>query len=348
MSCDASEARPLELLTSSRMRCFRECARKHDLSYVQGYRPSRTAEALRFGTLVHAALEAYWKAIQDWQRDSTIIESAPLGAALQAIQRFPGSDAFEKIRAEEMICAYVRQWGASDPHAYEVVAVETRFDAPLLNPETMHASKTWRLAGKVDVVLRRRSDDRVLVGESKTTSDAIESDADHYWEKLAIDGQISGYVLGAESMGHQCDEVLYDVLKKPAMRPLLATPMDARKFTAAGVLYASQRALDETAGEYRLRVRAALLESPDKYLQRKSIPRSNSQIEDWMFDAWQQSGMMRESARLGRSPRNAEACHRMGTCPFWTLCSTGGKPADYPADFTKLADVHPELAEETR
>ncbi len=345
-----AEPRALELLTSSRMRCFRECARKHDLRYVQGYAPVKTAEALRFGSLVHVALEAYWRAIQAWQRDSTMIfvDRLATDAVSDAIAAFPDSDRFEKIRAEEMVAAYIAKWGARDPHEYEVLAVEKRFDAPLLNPETMHASKTWRLAGKVDIVLRRRVDERVLVADHKTTSDEVEGDDATFWAKLVMDFQATQYVLGAESMGYAVDELLWDVLKKPRQRPLLATPLLERKRTKTGELYAKQRAYDETPDEYRVRVREAISAEPDRFIQRRPIPRSNSQLSDFMFSAWAQAGTMRESARLGRAPMNPDACHAWGVCPYWDLCSTGGKPQDYPASFVKLTDVHPELSEEAR
>lgn len=341
---DAAVAKPMELLTSSRMRAFRECARKHDLLYVRGYRPARVGEALRFGTLVHLALEAYWNAIKAWQEDSTILESLADVAAFAAIEGSKDSDAFEKVRAMEMVRAYCGRWKLHDEMAYDVLAVEIRFDAPLLNPDTMAPSRTWRLAGKIDVILERRSDGRVLVMDHKTTQDEIEGDDAVFWTKLVMDSQASQYAVGAEALGHNVDELLWDVLKKPSQRPLLATPVESRKYTKEGALYASQRALDETVDEYGIRLRAIMAETPGRYLARKEIPRSSSQLLDFLFDAWSQANTMRESARLGRAPRNPDACHRMGVCPMWDLCSTGADPADYPALYIHVDDVHPELS----
>ena len=135
--------------------------------------------------------------------------------------------------------------------------------------------------------------------------------------------------------------VLYDVLRRPAIRPLQATPAESRKYKADGTLYANQRDRDETPDEYRARLRECLADP--KYLARRSIPRMESQIADFLFDAIQQSASMRESARLGRAPRNPDACHRMGTCSFWGVCSTGSSPADFPADYIRAKNVNPEL-----
>lgn len=335
----------LELLTASRLRTFRDCARLHHYMYNEGWRPTRTAEALRFGSLVHVALEAYWKAIMRWQAGSSEPTRACYDDAMNAIAKYPDSDEFERIRAEELLFRYVSQW-SSDHLLYEVLGVEAEFRAPLLNPETRGASKTWQLAGKVDVIVRRKEDGRVLVVEHKTCGEDIRGDDATYWSRLSIDPQISGYIIGAEMLGFTADEILYDVLVKPGQRPKKATPIEDRKFTKDGVLYKTQRATDETPDEYRERLREAMDEDPTRWCVRKSIPRSASQIEDFLFDAWQQSAVMRDSARLGRAPRNADACHRFGTCPMWTLCSTGADPAKLPADYVRLTNKHPELSQE--
>lgn len=47
------------LLTSSRLRCFRTCARLHHLTYVEGWRPKTEPEYFRIGTLIHSGLEAW-------------------------------------------------------------------------------------------------------------------------------------------------------------------------------------------------------------------------------------------------------------------------------------------------
>src|SRR6185503_2240955 len=124
----------------------------------EGWRPSRERDPLRFGSLIHAGLEAWWKA-EPLDR---------LDAALEAIKGGV-ADEFERARAEETIVAYHLRWDG-DMADYEVLSVEPRFDAPLLNPATMMPSRTFRLAGRIDAILRRRADGRVLVREFKTTS----------------------------------------------------------------------------------------------------------------------------------------------------------------------------------
>lgn len=333
----------LPLLTASRMRAFRTCTRLHHFRYVEGWHTTSTPEALRFGSLMHAGLEAWWLTTQrNWNSCAAPQDIvSPLDEAL-AVVSGAAADPFEGVRAEELLRGYETRWWVESA-LYEVLAVEAEYRAPMWNPDTDRDSKTWQLAGKIDGIVRRRSDGRTLVMEHKTTVEAINDDTDHYWSTLALDPQISGYVIGAEALGHSVDEILYDVIRKPAQRPLLATPVEARKFTKDGRLYANQRAEDETLDEYRSRIRAAIEEAPDRYFQRRSIPRTQSQIRDYLVSAWAQSRAMRDLQLANVSYPNAEACHRFGECPLWKVCSTGSTPAAFPEDFVKVENVNPEL-----
>lgn len=331
----------LPLLTASRMRCFRACPRLHQLRYVEGWRPAVEAEALRVGTLVHAGLEAWWRGWMPPEAGCPGYDVDPLDLALGAVAG-RAIDPYEQVRVEELLLGYDLCW-REDAALYEVIAVEAEYRCPQLNPATFARSRTWELGGKIDAIARRREDGRVLVVEHKTTSEAISSDADHYWQKLALDGQISGYVLGAESLGHQVDEVLYDVIRKPQQRPLRATPFESRKYTKDGKLYSAQRENDETPEEYRARIRALIAEAPFDFFQRRAIPRTESQIRDYMQDAWQQGRAMRDMELDGHAPRNPDACHGYGTCSFWLVCSTGSHPSRFPAEYRRSDDMNPEL-----
>lgn len=63
---------------------------------------------------------------------------------------------------------------------------------------------------------------RVVV-EHKTTSADI-TPGSPYWRRLTLDAQVSLYLGGAGSL-------LYDVIRKPTLRPLKATPVEARRYT---------------------------------------------------------------------------------------------------------------------
>lgn len=321
------------LLTASRLRSFRACARQHHLRYELGYVPAQDAPALRFGTLVHTALEAWWLAQAAPGRD-------PFDDALRALPDAGALDPFEAARLTAMLAGYDAAWGEW-ARGVQVLGVELQFDHPLVNPATGYPSLTWRMGGKIDALVRL-PDGRVAVVEHKTSSDKAEPGS-AYRARLAMDGQVSAYIEGAQALGYPADLVVYDVLVKPALRPLLSTPPEARRFTKAGTLYASQRAQDEDPAEYRERLLAALGEAPEQHYLHVEVVRLEGEREEHRYDTWQLGKMIREGELSGFAPRNPDACHRYGSpCPYWPVC-TGIASLDDPAAFRRVENVHPEL-----
>lgn len=314
------------LLTASRMKCYRECRRKHKLMYLDGWRPVKEADALRFGSLMHEGLEAWW---------STRSLAATLGAVDAR-----GIDDFEQAKAEELLRGYHTRWiGTAD---YHTVTVEESFYAPLVNPDTMASSRTWKLGGKVDAIAVK--DGRPVLIEHKTTSESVKPESD-YWAKLCMDYQISHYHIGAEALGHEVEACIYDVIHKPTIRPWKATPEDKRKYKQDGTLYANLRECDETAGEYGVRLAADIKANPDAYYQRREIVRTERDMREYLADLWATAKTMREEELADRAPRNPDACHRFGTCWAWDHCAFGLQLEDYPERFTQSSNVHPELEE---
>lgn len=334
----------MELLTASRLSTYRKCARREWFAYREGWRPIVDGDALLDGTLWHRGMEAWWLA---WAAGEDALAAALAAVAGRA------RDEWAQVRIEEMLRGYDARW--KDQRFDQVIGVEEEFRAPLVNPDTFAPSRTWRLAGKVDVNVIENG--RALIVEHKTSSEDISPGSD-YWLRLQMDHQLSIYTIGAEVLGHQPAGCLYDVAYKPQLKPLTATPEAERKYTQAKVdkktgeviepsrLYANQRATDETVDEYRARVRAAITAEPDKYFQRREVPRIESQLKDFLWDAWETSKTLREGHLAGRAPRSPESCFNMGRCPYWQCCSTGSRPEDHPGMFHKLEWVHPELTPE--
>lgn len=324
------------LLTASRLKCARACKREHRIKYGLGYRPVVEAEELFFGSLIHLALEAWWRAVQ-----AGLPAAEWLGRALAALSAVK-ADPFDMARAEVMVMGYDAFW-STEAALYEVLAVEARFESDLVNPETGAASRTWRLGGKLDVVLLDRRDGRVRFMEHKTSSEDISSGS-AYWRKLRMDGQISVYFDGAAALGWQPVGCIYDVLGKPGQRPLKATPLENRKYTAAGKLYANQRDRDETPEEYKLRLAEAVTAEPARYYSRGEVVRLDAELAEARADIWSMGKELREAELANRAQRNPEACERYGRmCPFFDVC-TGAASLDDPRLFTRTDQVHPELA----
>jgi len=327
------------LLTSSALKTYRECPKKYELMYDQRWRPVRTSAALRFGTLTHKALEAWWKNLQGDR----------LGAALEALRT--ESDPWDAVKVRELMIGYEAKWGPSAGD-YEVVpgGVEMKFTLPLMNPDTMGESRTWDLGGKMDVLvqaLRGPYAGCIGVVEHKTSSEDIENDASPYFLKLTLDGQISQYYLGGMALGHDVEFCVYDVLKKPTIKQLQATPADQRKYRKdTGALYANQRTADETPEEYGARLRELIVENPNRFYRRHLVMRTDAQMKEFLGEAWDQGRSIRDGQLAGRAPKNPDACFRYGMCAFWSHCSSGVE-LEHSPDFYQIPDPHAELKEET-
>jgi hypothetical protein len=318
----------LPLLTASRLRDARACQRLHKLRYIDGYVPLEEVGVLRFGTLIHRALEAWWNAPKASRLDN----------ALDALASEP-SDPFDLARARALIIGYHERWHRED---LEPLAVEGEFRVPLINPETGAASLTWQLGGKFDVIVRDVGN-RVILMEHKTTSEAIAPGSD-YWKRLRLDGQLSIYFQGARASGFDVAACLYDVIGKPGIRPHRATPVESRKYKADGTLYANQRATDEAPEEFEARLIESIAEDPSRYYARGEIVRLDSEMDEAMFDAWTTAQQLRAAEVVKRFPRNPDACVRYGrTCQFFGVC-TGEASIEDELLFRRVSNVHPELS----
>ena len=108
-------------------------------------------------------------------------------------------------------------------------------------------SRTFRHVGIIDglAVLK---DGRTAVVEHKTTGEDISPSAD-YWTRLRFNGQLFLYVLAARANGWDVDTVVYDVIRKPAIR---------------------QKA-NETAEQYGERLADDCAGRPDFYFARREV-----------------------------------------------------------------------------
>jgi len=266
----------------------------------KGYRPVKGAESLSFGTLVHECLAAYFSGTQE--KIPGIIAKEP--------------DQYRQVIARELVDGYMLRWPL-DRSA--VLAVEAEFTLPMVNPRTSAYSRTWELAGKIDAIIQ--TDKGVAVVEHKTTVEDISVPESPYFLKLVIDPQITGYCLGAEKLGHKPTHILYDVIGKPGIRPLRATPEDKRKYTKDGRLYANQRDRDETPEEYGDRLRVDIAENQASYFQRKEIVRNEMDIIEYLEDCWSVGKFIMESRNENFWPRRAAQCFNYGQCQFYQVCA---------------------------
>lgn len=166
----------------------------------------------------------------------------------------------------------------------------------------------------------------ILVMEHKSSSEDIGLGS-QYWAKLTLDDQISGYMVGARALGFPPDGVLYDVLRKPALRPYEKN---------------SKRVFDETPEEYRDRCIDDIAKRPEYYYQRGVVVRLEDEERDAAYDTWVTADLIRLSRNASRWPRNVDACTQYNRmCDYWPVCS-GQATIDDPTKYER-GEPHREL-----
>jgi PD-(D/E)XK nuclease superfamily len=316
------------ILTHSAERCYRACPRQYQYRYVLLRRPIAVSQPLSFGALGHRALEAWWKA-------PTNLRPIDAGRVIEESDAEP----LDRLIAIELIIGYHARW-ADEP--ITAVAVEQQFEMNLVNPATEYSSRTWTLGGKLDAIVERAW--QYWVMEHKFISSTIDiRPGTVYWQKLQLDNQISTYILGAETLGHSIAGCIYDVIRKPRIRPLLATPIENRKYKKDGTLYANQRDVDETLEEYRERLHADIASNPDGYYQRGEVFRNREEEKAASYDLWRVGLNIRACEKDNCWPRNPDSCWKYErACDYWPVC-IGEASIDDPIRYRTADKPHEEL-----
>ena len=358
------------LLTNSRMSTAKTCLKKHYWAYELGLRPAVDAKPLRMGRAGHKAVEYQAKGMAS---DDAILATLEEYEGAKPDFHDDGEREYDwQIERKTVAClmaGYFWRWGDMP---LEHLAVEKTFKVPIINPETGGKSQTFTAAGMIDGIVRL-PDGRIAVKELKTCSDDIGDPSSDYWKRLRIDQQISLYFRAAAQMAEAGEipeaptTILYDVIRKPSIGPLLIPLLDEEGFKIVldekgervfkkdgtpresgdkekGYTLQSRRQTPEEFGE---RLTADIGERPDWYYQRKEIPRIEADLLEFDFELWGMSRLLADCKRFGRWPRNTGACIGFGKCPYFTLCTEGWKAnnGDVPQGYVRVDDVHPELSE---
>ncbi len=295
------------------------------------------------------------------------VPSAPqanaLEASFRAIGRAVGGHPHSDIlaaKARGLMIGYHAKWERAGWHA-EVI--QPGFHLSIVNPATGRRSRTFTLAGRPDaVVVRDRSK---LLLESKTVGEDLQPADAPVWRRLAVDMQAILYVLAQRRQGSPVAGVLYDLLRRPHVRPRVIPkgtpkrtdrenvgtrlelqksktyfgwPVDQRQ-TKAFFLGTGQ----ETPELYSLRVAADTLRRPAWYFQRRIVKRTQKQLAHYEHELWQTAVEIRLTRRAGRHYRNSAACMAYNVpCPYLPICS--GRDKLDSDRWRPLRSIHPELS----
>lgn len=316
--------------TNSSLATARDCLRRYDLQYLQRLnRIGLDALPLAVGTAWHKAHEARNKGEDPYA----------------AIDWFaPNALWAEKLR--RLFAAHEWRWQADD---FEFVESELTFRVDIGG---------MPFEGQIDGIVRDRESGRLGLLDYKTTSDSLAGD---YFDRLRLDVQVGGIYAMAfrELHGDWPAFILYDVTRKPTIKPKALTKADIARITGGDPTYfgeaVSESALaaidvgekGESVSMYGARLTSDIGNDPDKYFARRAIPRSPRDYEPLIDDLRAQVGIIQHAIGRGHMPRNPDACNKYGRCPFAALCELHIYPRDTEAEppegYERRDALHPEL-----
>lgn len=243
------------------------------------------------------------------------------------------ADELSKAKCRALMVGYDNRWAGA---GYTSISAEEPFMLPVVNPDTGAKSKSFVQVGVFDGMVE--FDGRTFCREGKTTSEDIADPNSTYWRRLVIDSQVSSYALANWQAGRKIDGTLYDVVRKPTIRPKKLALSDRKGITSLGsyahakVSEATQQAViagleSENPELFGLRLTADVLKDPAKYFARRIVPRLDGEILEWAEDLWDLTQDLLATRRRNRWPKTSAACMNYGRpCEYLGICSGHDSP----------------------
>jgi len=307
--------------TQSALKLFRRCPRKFFWRYVMGLRPKTKSASLWIGTLFHQTVARWISQKRVTMERISRREIQAMDEELQDTMSLYDQEELEKLQGAMAMfagmCMGYAQVHASDREIW-------RIDRKLVEKEFSIDFGDFEFQGSIDQIVTEKKTGHRLLVERKTASTVTES----YIDRLALDTQTRGYLLGAERSGLPCKKVVYDVTRKSKLR----------------------RKANEDQLEYEVRVANDYFERPEFYFVREELRFSKKDLAAFEHEARQTHAAfmhLLESAEDPTDPRawsiddqECNAYFRM--CEYHQLCLRG-LDQGASAIFNRAESMHPEL-----
>ena len=275
----------------------------------------------------------------------------PLMEALDTIDRHC-ADPVMAAKLRGLMRGYDARWGLLLD--WRVTSVEDYVSSDLYNPESGRTSRTFQMAGKIDLRLLDEQG-RIVLVDHKTTSEDIEDPMAAYWKQLGIEGQANHYLLLEWLNSRKVDYAIWDVVRKPSISPRQLTKSEVKiieaegryggKPVAAEDIHLALREGRETPALYEARLAQDCIETrPERYFQRRRLNRLDGEIAEYAQELWEHGQEIIAARRNDRHMRNSGACMNYGTaCRYLNICSGHDTPDS--ANWRHKEWVHNELVQ---
>ena len=315
-----TEANDKTLLTYSALNTFRNCPRKYKNRYLDNLRPRERAEALSFGSVIHTAIELWYRSPDTESRLPDVL--AYIDDAFE--NRVVDSNQMVQWHlATAMIRGYAERYATEE---FEIVEVEKEFVGEIRNPDTGRQSQTFRIAGKVDGIVRCH--DGLYLLEHKTASTVDAS----YLDKLWTDTQIALYCFYLRELGYPIVGVIYNVLLKSRLKQGKGETQEEYEVRHAELAAknksgksTAKRQMPETDDEFQARL-TEWYSRPEAF-HRELIYLSEDRLAMLQDEVWEITQQYLDARRRGKWLLNTSNCFSyQRPCEYLSYCQSGFNP----------------------
>lgn len=203
---------------------------------------------------------------------------------------------------------------------------------------------------------RIEADPRTVNGltivETKTLGEPLRDNSPLIWSHKH-NPQVWTYLRAARRAGLNAVSATLELIRRPDLKVQRATPVEDRQYrkgknaeekawAAADpqdprLLFKTNRLEDETPQAYGERLRVRIEEDPTVWFKRVELYPTHVHLDElhtWQLTVLEHIQLSFDGDR-NRAAQNWHACHKMGTCDMWPVCSSGQSPAAFPDLFYK-------------
>jgi len=291
------------ILTHSLLTTFKLCHRKHYLSQVKRLTLKVTPTPWVTGKALHRGVELFYR-----RRSLDEMVEGSYKVFNKAVTQAKGFLTPEQVQTldvqkamvEGMLIGYSKIY-RSDLKKFQVLdEPEKQFYIPIRHPETKEEHPHFVYGGVIDLPFRKKKEQFCWIKETKTAAQVDKE----YMSRVALDTQITGYMLGALSLFKMpVKGVLYDIVKKCMLR----------------------QKQGESFPSYCRRVTDDYISRPDFYYIREEIRRAKADIDAFKSDLWMAAEDLHHIMQKELYHRNAPAACMMYhmPCQFIPICILG-------------------------
>lgn len=315
-----SETSDKNVLTYSALNTFRNCPRKYKHRYIDNLRPRMKVESLSFGSVIHSAIELWYRSVNDanrlWKAIDFIDSSFPERATDE-------NQMASWHLARAMFAGYASRYPTED---FTIIEVEKTFTGQIRNPDTGRCSQTFVMAGKADAIVQLH--DGMYLLEHKTAA-SIDG---NYLDKLWTDTQIALYSYYLRELGYPIVGIIYNVLLKSRLKQSPGETQDEYEARHAELAAknksgksTAKRQMPETNEEFQGRL-SAWYSKPEAF-HREFIYLSEERLAMLQDEVWEITQQYLDARRRGKWLLNTSSCFSyQRPCEYLSYCQSGFNP----------------------